>query len=68
MQATIYITAQAMENVATLSGLNEGDRDLLSWRPETDIRCRAGYYLAAEVMRLAVLPEGSDVALNRPGF
>ncbi len=63
MQATIYITERAMKTVAALDGLDEGARDLLAWRPESDLRSESGYFLAAEVMRLAVLPEGADVAL-----
>ncbi len=63
MQATIYITANAMATVTALDGLDEGARDLLAWRPETDIRGHEGYYLNAESMRLAVLHEGADVAL-----
>ncbi len=63
MQSTIFITAEAMATVAALDGLDEGARDLLAWRPETDIRGHPGYYLNAESMRLAVLPEGASVAL-----
>ncbi len=63
-QATIYITANAMATVAALNGLDEGDRDLLASNPKTDIRQREGYYLNASEMKLAVLPEGSDVALS----
>ncbi len=62
MQATIYITATAMATVAALDGLDEGQRDLLAFNPETDIRQREGYYLAADCMKLAVLPDGADVA------
>ncbi len=64
MQSTIYITATAMATVTALDGLDEGARDLLAWRPETDIRQREGYYLNAESMRLAVLAEGADVVLS----
>ncbi len=63
MQATIYITATAMATVTALDGLDEGARDLLAWRPETDIPRREGYQLNAESMQLAVLPDGADVAL-----
>ncbi len=63
MQSTIYITANAMATVAALEGLDEGDRDLLAWRPESDLRGQEGYYLNASQMTLLVLPEGSDVAL-----
>ncbi len=62
--ACVYITEKAMETVAALDGLDEGARDLLAWRPETDIRRREGYQLNAESMQLAVLPEGADVALS----
>ncbi len=62
MKTKIWITAAQALTVATLSGLDEGARDLLAWRPETDLRGHPGYYLAAEAMRLAVLPEGADVA------
>ncbi len=64
MQSIICITANAMATVTALNGLDEGARDLLAWRPETDIRGHEGYYLAAESMRLAVLPDGADVALS----
>ncbi len=63
MKTKIWITAAQALTVAALDGLDEGARDLLSWRPETDIRGHEGYYLAAEAMRLAVLPEGASVAL-----
>jgi len=61
--ACVYITAAQALTVAALDGLDPESRDLLSWRPETDLRSDPGYFLASEVMRLAVLPEGSDVAL-----
>ncbi len=63
MQASIFISAGQALTVAALSGLDEGARDLLSWRPESDIRAAPGYYLAAECMRLAAMTEGADVAL-----
>ncbi len=63
MQATIYITAEAMATVAALDGLDEGDRDLLAFNPETDIRGNEGYYLNAESMKLRKLTDGADVAL-----
>ncbi len=63
MQSIIYITDNAMATVTALDGLDEGARDLLAWRPETDLRAAPGYYLAAEAMKLAVLPEGASVAL-----
>ncbi len=62
-QSIIYITARAMETVVALDGLDEGDRDLLAFNPETDIRRHEGYYLNAESMRLTVLPATADVAL-----
>ncbi len=62
MQATIYVTAKAMATVTALDGLDEGARDLLAWRPETDIRGNEGYYLNAESMQLRKLPKGADVA------
>ncbi len=61
--ACVYITAAQALTVAALDGKDEGARDLMAWRPETDLRSDPGYFLAAEVMQLAVLPEGSDVAL-----
>ncbi len=63
MQSIIYVTAKAMATVKALDGLDEGARDLLAFNPETDIRGNEGYYLNAESMRLAVLPDGADVAL-----
>ncbi len=61
--ACVYVTDRAMSTVAALDGKDEGARDLLAWRPETDIRGHEGYYLNASEMRLAVLPEGASVAL-----
>ncbi len=62
MQASIFISAGQALTVAALSGLDEGARDLLSWRPESDLRAAPGYYLAAEAMRLAVLPDFAEIA------
>ncbi len=60
--ACVYITANAMRTVAALDSLDEGQRDLLAWRPETDLRSDPGYFLAAEAMRLKLLPEGSEIS------
>ncbi len=62
-QSTIYITSAQASTVAALHGLDEGARDLLASSPKTDIRGNVGYFLAADCMQLAVLPEGADVAL-----
>ncbi len=63
MQATIFITSAQALTIAALSGVDEVGRDMLASSPKTDLRKAAGYYLNSESMRLAVLPEGSDVGL-----
>jgi hypothetical protein len=59
-QATIYITATAMETVKAVHGLDEGERDLLNSKPETQLSNKEGYYLASESMRLSVLPVDAE--------
>ena len=67
MQATIYVTPQAMATVQALEGLDYYARADLMDKPETDLSQREGYYLSANSMRLAVLPTGADVAVRLVG-
>lgn len=60
--AHIYVTLKSMQTVESLVSLNDVDRDQLNTDPKTRLNDREGYYLCAESIRLAVLPDGAALA------
>jgi hypothetical protein len=64
MQATIYVTAAAMETISSIKDLDYYDRVSLSDEPEADLTTAPGYYLNTNALQLAELPADADVALH----
>lgn len=64
MQATIYISAEAMATVNTIKDLDYYDRVCLSDDPDTDLTTSPGYFLNTNALNLAELPANANVAIR----
>ncbi|WP_348694708.1 hypothetical protein [Duganella fentianensis] len=64
MQATIYVSAEAMATVNAISNLDYYDRVSLGDDPATDLNTSPGYYLNTNALHLAELPVDADVAIH----
>lgn len=64
MQASIYISAQAMATVNAIQRLDYYDRVSLSDDPTTDLTVHPGYYLNTNALHLVDLPEDAQTALS----
>lgn len=64
MQATIYITPEAMATVNAIKDLDYHDRLALSDDDETDLTAKEGYHLIAKKLKLAPLPADAHIAAN----
>jgi hypothetical protein len=64
MQATVYISTEAMATVNAIINLDYYDRVSLSDDPATDLTTSQGYYLNSNALHLAELPADADIALH----
>ncbi|MEX5748407.1 hypothetical protein [Massilia sp. X63] len=64
MQATLYISADAMATINAIKDLDYYDRVSLSDAQETDLTTAPGYFLNTNALQLAELPADADVALH----
>lgn len=64
MQATIYISMEAMTTVNAISHLDYYDRVSLSDDPATDLTATPGYYLNTNALKLNELPADAKVAVT----
>jgi hypothetical protein len=64
MQATLFISAEAMTTVNAIKDLDYYDRVSLSDEPETDLTTAPGYFLNTNALHLAELPAGAEVAIH----
>ena len=64
MQATLYISAEAMATVDAIKDLEYYDRLCLSDEPETDLTTAPGYFLNSNALNLAELPVDAEVAIH----
>lgn len=64
MQATIYISTEAMATVNAIQHLDYYDRVSLSDDPATDLTTSPGYYLNSHTLKLATLPADAQIALT----
>ena len=64
MQATIYISTEAMTTVNAISHLDYYDRVSLSDDPATDLTATPGYYLNTNALKLNALPADAEVAIT----
>lgn len=65
MQATIYVTEQAMAVAIALRDLGYFERSLLSDDPQTDLSTKEGYYLKnASKIKLGVLPSDAVIGVR----
>jgi hypothetical protein len=64
MQATIYISPEAMATISVIRDLDYYDRVSLSDDPATDLTKSPGYYLNINALNLAKLPVDAEVAIR----
>ncbi|MFC0168128.1 hypothetical protein ACFFKC_08550 [Pseudoduganella danionis] len=68
MQATIYISTEAMTTVNAIAHLDYYDRVSLSDDPATDLTATPGYYLNTNALKLNELPADAKVAVTLSPF
>jgi hypothetical protein len=64
MQATLYISADAMATVNAIKDLDYYSRICLSDETETDLTTTQGYFLNTNALHLAELPANAEVVLH----
>lgn len=64
MQATLYISAEAMRTVNAIKELDYYSRVSLSDWPETDLTTAPGYFINTDALHLAELPARAEVVLH----
>lgn len=64
MQATLYISADAMVTVNAIKDLDYYSRVCSSDEPETDLTTIQGYFLNTNALQLAELPANAEVVLH----
>ncbi|MDN4059823.1 hypothetical protein QPK31_16480 [Massilia sp. YIM B02769] len=64
MQATLFISAEAMTTVNAIKDLDYYSRVSLSDEPETDLTTAPGYFINTNALHIAELPAGAEVAIH----
>src|SRR5476649_911449 len=65
MQATVYISTEAMATVSAIINLDYYDRvSLGDDDPAADLTTSPGYYLNTNALQLAVLPADANIAMH----
>ncbi|MYM96487.1 hypothetical protein [Duganella vulcania] len=64
MQATIYISPEAMTTISVIKDMDYYDRVSLSDDPTTDLTKSPGYYLNINALNLAKLPVDAEVVIR----